>query len=144
MSKDDDQSGRDEIQGLTLKEGAIIRAVEAIHDWKDVCGWGQIALGRELTASEAQACGTRASILWRRVTGLKHPPYGMMPKRSSGKLYPAHLKGVYPPSWGGRVMDLIRRTVESNAVANGFVEYDRSESTNPLEGTSLYEMFKGE
>ena len=132
-----------EIKNVTPQEGNIIRAITALNDWNDVCGLGRDAIGRELTKQEAWEAGRRSADLWRDMTGLRHPSYALMPKRSTGKEYAAHLKAVYPPSWTDRIQNVIREVVESNAVANGFVEYARPPSNNPLEGTLLYEMFGG-
>lgn len=129
------------IRNVTPQEGTIIQALETLNDWNDVCGLGREALGRELTKHEAWEAGRRAADLWRDLTGLRNPSYALMPKRSTGKEYAAHLKAVYPPSWVGRVQNVIREVVESNAVANGFTVYDRSPSQHPLEGTPLYEWF---
>ena len=129
------------IRNVTPQEGNIIRAVTALNDWMDVCGLGREAIGRERTKHEAWEAGRRAADLWRDMTGLRHPSYALMPKRSTGKNYAAHLKAVYPPSWTDRVQNIIKQVVESNAVANGFTAYERAPSLHPLEGTVLYEMF---
>ncbi len=131
------------IRNVTPQEGSIIRAVTALNDWMDVCGLGKEAIGRELTKREAWEAGRRAADLWRELTGLRHPSYALMPKRSTGKEYAAHLKAVYPPSWSDRVQNIVRDVVEANAVANNFVEFDRPPSEHPLEGTLLYELFGG-
>jgi len=130
-----------EIRNVTPQEGNIIRAVTALNDWNDVCGLGRDALGRELTKHEAWEAGRRAADLWRDLTGLRNPSYALMPKRSTGKEYAAHLKAVYPPSWVDRVQNVIREVAESRAVANGFATYERAPTAHPLEGTVLYEMF---
>ena len=128
---------------LTRTESEVIRSVAALNEWQDVCGIGEEIVGRPLTKNEAWAAGRAAANLWADLTGLSHPSYALMPKRSTGKDYAAHLKAVYPPSWHERIATVVRSVVSRNAVANGFTEYGTPPTEHPLEGTLLHEMFGG-
>jgi hypothetical protein len=132
------------LRGLTQNETDVIRAVESLTRWKDVCGLGREAIGRDLTKQEAWEVGRRVASAWCDLTGLSHPSYAMMPKRSKDNESSAHLKAVYPPSWFDRVKNIIRDTVEGRSVANGFVAYPRTEDPiDPLYGSPLFEMIGG-
>lgn len=128
---------------LTRTESEVIRSVALLNEWQDVCGIGEEVLGRPLSKNEAWAAGRAAANLWSDLTGLPHPSYALMPKRSTGKNYAAHLKAVYPPSWHERVATVVRAIASRNAVANGFQEYGAPPEEHPLEGTLLHEMFGG-
>lgn len=128
---------------LTRTESEVIRSVALLNEWQDVCGIGEEVVGRPLTKNEAWAAGRAAANLWVELTGLSHPSYALMPKRSTGKNYAAHLKAVYPPSWHERIATVVRAVVSRNAVANGFSEYSAPSEQHPLEGTLLHEMFGG-